>query len=240
MPSGGGRRPKYSTVHQLSDDDGGGGAGAGAGAGRPLDMLSGGGASGAAALRAPAADAALLAAAAERALARRVLPPLWGLALLCYLDRSAVAFAAPDMNADLRLTDQLYGLGSTLFFVGYLLFQVPANLLLLRVGAPRWLGLLCCGWGCAAAAAGDANPPSQWIASPRRCPWCNPWCNRLSHNVPPPPGLASSPEGFLTARLALGCAEAGAFPAIWYYLRTFYAAGPAEAAGGSGRFGEVS
>ena len=44
-------------------------------------------------------------------MARRLLPPLWLLALLCYVDRSAVAFAAPAMNGDLGLTDADYGVG---------------------------------------------------------------------------------------------------------------------------------
>ena len=60
--------------------------------------------------------------------------PLIGLAYLCaYTDRVNVSFAAAQMNADLRFSATIYGLGGGLFFLGYALFEVPSNLLCVRL-----------------------------------------------------------------------------------------------------------
>lgn len=62
---------------------------------------------------------------------------------LCYgvsfLDRVNVGFAALAMNADLGFTASVFGFGAGIFFVGYILFEVPSNLVLERVGARRWI-----------------------------------------------------------------------------------------------------
>ena len=77
----------------------------------------------------------------------RLLPIL----MLCYfaafLDRVNIGFAALDMNADLKLTATAFGTGAGLFFLGYVLFEIPSNLLLARVGARRWLARIMISWG---------------------------------------------------------------------------------------------
>jgi ACS family tartrate transporter-like MFS transporter len=82
----------------------------------------------------------------------RVLAPIVLLIVLSSLDRVNISFAALQMNADIGLTPQMYGLAVGMFFVGYLLFQFPSTWVLTRVGARRWI----CGcvviWGCVAAA----------------------------------------------------------------------------------------
>ena len=49
------------------------------------------------------------------------------------------SFAALQMNRDLGFTPQVYAIGTAIFFIGYTAFEVPSNMVLHRVGAPRWL-----------------------------------------------------------------------------------------------------
>ena len=80
-------------------------------------------------------------------LTRRLVPFLFLLYIVAYLDRINVGFAALQMQGQLRLSDEVYGLGAGLFFAGYFVFQLPSNLLLERVGARRWLAALMVVWG---------------------------------------------------------------------------------------------
>jgi ACS family tartrate transporter-like MFS transporter len=88
---------------------------------------------------------------AQQDIVRRVwwrLIPL--LALICmmnFLDRSNVGFAALDMNGALNFAPHVYGLGITLFFVGYISMMLPSNILVRRIGAKIWLSTLIVGWG---------------------------------------------------------------------------------------------
>ncbi len=70
-------------------------------------------------------------------LAVRLVPFLFLLYIVAYLDRINVGFAALQMQAQLGLNDRVYGLGAGLFFAGYFFFQVPSNLALERIGARR-------------------------------------------------------------------------------------------------------
>lgn len=79
--------------------------------------------------------------------ALRLLPFLFFLYVVAYLDRINVGFAALQMQSELRFNDAVYGLGSGIFFVGYFFFQVPSNLVLARVGARRWIAVLMVLWG---------------------------------------------------------------------------------------------
>jgi MFS transporter, ACS family, tartrate transporter len=78
---------------------------------------------------------------------RRIVPLLFILYLVAYLDRINVAFGALQMQRQLHFSDGVYGLGAGVFFIGYLLFQVPSNLVLQRVGARRWICVLMIVWG---------------------------------------------------------------------------------------------
>jgi ACS family tartrate transporter-like MFS transporter len=78
---------------------------------------------------------------------RHIIPFLFMLFVANYLDRVNVSFAALQMNRDLAFSGTAYGVGAGLFFLGYCLFQVPGNLMLQRVGAPRWIGALTITWG---------------------------------------------------------------------------------------------
>jgi ACS family tartrate transporter-like MFS transporter len=76
-----------------------------------------------------------------------------------------ISFAALTMNADLGLTATLYGWGAGIFFFGYLLFQVPSNLLLERFGARRWIAALMLAWGAVSVATGAINSPAAFLAA---------------------------------------------------------------------------
>lgn len=82
-----------------------------------------------------------------RLITRRLIPFLMLLYLIAYLDRSNISVAALQMNADLGLTSQMYGLGAGLFYVTYILFEVPSNIILARVGARRWIARIMVTWG---------------------------------------------------------------------------------------------
>jgi MFS transporter, ACS family, tartrate transporter len=70
---------------------------------------------------------------------RRLLPFVMLLLLFNLLDRTNISFAALQMIPEFGFTPSLYGLGAGIFFIGYFLFEVPSNLLLVRVGArPGW------------------------------------------------------------------------------------------------------
>ena len=76
------------------------------------------------------------------------LVPFLGLAyVVAYLDRINVSFAALQMNQDLHLGAVAYGTGAGIFFLGYVLFEIPSNLVLLRVGPRQWIACIMVSWG---------------------------------------------------------------------------------------------
>jgi len=96
---------------------------------------------------APVSDRATL-----RKISRRLIPFMFLLYVVNYLDRINVSFAALGMNQDLGFSATTYGLGAGLFFLGYILCQVPANLFLVRFGTRRWIGSMMIAWGVVAGA----------------------------------------------------------------------------------------
>lgn len=109
-------------------------------------------------MSAPPHDAAL-AARASRKVAWRLIPLLGVLYFFSFLDRVNVGFAALTMNADIGLSAAAYGLGSGIFFVGYVLCEVPSNVLLERFGARRWIARIMISWGLLSAAMMFAQGP---------------------------------------------------------------------------------
>lgn len=88
-----------------------------------------------------------LEAAVVRTLTWRLVPFLFLLYIVAYLDRINLGFAALQMQQQLAFTDAVYGFGAGIFFAGYFFFQVPSNLVLERVGARRWIAALMVTWG---------------------------------------------------------------------------------------------
>jgi ACS family tartrate transporter-like MFS transporter len=89
----------------------------------------------------------------------RLMPFILLLRLVHVLDRSNVGFAALTMNQDLGFSPAIYGFGAGVFFIGYSLFEVPANVILERVGARRWTFCILAMWGAFSAACAFAQGP---------------------------------------------------------------------------------
>ena len=77
----------------------------------------------------------------------RLIPYIFILYILAYLDRVNVGFAAVEFKRDLHLTDTAFGLGGGLYFVGQLMFDLPSNLLMQKVGPRVWIARIMISWG---------------------------------------------------------------------------------------------
>jgi len=82
-----------------------------------------------------------------RRLMWRLMPFLFLLYIVAYLDRINVSFAVLQMRDPLHLTDAVTGFGFAMFFAGYFFFQIPSNLVLQRMGVRRWISALMVTWG---------------------------------------------------------------------------------------------
>lgn len=103
-------------------------------------------------------------AAVWRKLRWRLLPPLFFVSLCCQLDRSNLSFAALQMRHDLPwFSRSVQGLGSGLFFIGYLA-QIPANLACVALGPRRWLPLILLAWGAVAACFAAVRGTASFLA----------------------------------------------------------------------------
>ena len=87
-----------------------------------------------------------------RKIDRAILPCFMTLTLVNYLDRTNLAYASVQMSADIGLSAQQYGTGSSLFFLGYVGAQLPLVALAMRVGKVPFLAGSCLLWGTCAAA----------------------------------------------------------------------------------------
>ena len=90
-----------------------------------------------------------------RAIVSKVAWRIMPLIMVCYLfaffDRINISFAKFALQSSLSLSDTAYGLGAGLFSVGYVLFEVPSNMMLYKVGARRWIARIMVSWGIATA-----------------------------------------------------------------------------------------
>src|SRR5580693_3546553 len=84
--------------------------------------------------------------------ARRLVPYLMLCYFFCFLDRVNVGFAALQMNTDLGFSATIFGFGAGIMFVAYMLGEAPSNLVLVKVGARRWIARIMVTWGVLACA----------------------------------------------------------------------------------------
>src|SRR5689334_16514806 len=91
------------------------------------------------------------ASTASDAVYRKIAWRLMPFILLCYvanyIDRTNVGIAQIYLRTDLGFSDQVYGIGVGLFFIGFILFEIPSNMLLDRIGARKTLLRIMTGWG---------------------------------------------------------------------------------------------
>jgi MFS family permease len=130
----------------------------------------------------------------------RLIPFLFLLYIIAFLDRVNVSFAKLQMGQDLGFSESVYAMGAGIFFIGYFIFEVPSNLILNRVGAKLWIARIMIVWGIISTAFMYVKEISEWLG-------------------------VETATGFNILRFLLGVGEAGFFPGIILYLTYWF---PAE------------
>lgn len=99
-----------------------------------------------------------------RRITLRVVPFLILLYLVAFLDRVNISFASLTMNRDLHIDADVFGLAAGIFFVGYLIFAVPSNLMLVRLGARRWIAIMMVSWGTLSCLMAFVHGTKEYLA----------------------------------------------------------------------------
>lgn len=92
----------------------------------------------------------------------RLIPFLGFIYLIAYIDRQNVSYAKLQMVGDLGLSEYAYGLGASLFFIGYFLFEVPSNVFLEKIGARIWFARIMISWGLVTVALAFTKSPAMF------------------------------------------------------------------------------
>lgn len=138
----------------------------------------------------------------RRRVSRRLVPYLTFIYLLSYLDRANLSVAKLQMQLDLHFTDAAIGLGAGIFFLGFLLLDIPGSLIVERFGARKYMSRIMIAWGIVATTTGFLGLSVS---------------AHLFHAV-------SFRAQFYTLRLLLGATEAGFFPGVIIYLSRWFRA----------------
>jgi ACS family tartrate transporter-like MFS transporter len=102
---------------------------------------------------------------ARRRIAMRLLPFVFLLYVICYVDRANVSFANLRMSADLGFSDRVYGMGVGMFFIGYVFLEIPGALIVERWSARKWLARIMITWGIATLFTAFVQTPVQFYAA---------------------------------------------------------------------------
>lgn len=97
--------------------------------------------------------------------ARRLLPFLFLLYIVAYLDRANVAFARLPMAAELHFSEAVYGFGAGVFFIGYVLLEIPGALIVEHWSARRWIARILVSWGICTALVGCVQTAPQFYGA---------------------------------------------------------------------------
>jgi D-galactonate transporter len=97
-------------------------------------------------------------------LTRRLIPFMFLLYIVSYLDRINVGFAALQLNEALKFDPAVFGLGAGIFFIGYFIFEVPSNLIMERIGARIWIARILVTWGIISSAMMFVNGKPMFYA----------------------------------------------------------------------------
>ena len=93
------------------------------------------------------------------------MPLLFLLYVVNFLDRVNVAYAALDMSRDLRFSDQVFGFGAGIFFLGYLLLEVPGAIIVERWSARKWIARIMVSWGFVTLLTAFVHTPRQFFVA---------------------------------------------------------------------------
>lgn len=110
-------------------------------------------------------DAAVNPEALRRKVAWRVLPLVFVIYIVAYLDRANVGFAKLRMASDLQFSEEVFGLGIGIFFIGYLLLEIPGALLVERWSARKWFARILISWGFLSAATAFVETEMQFYVA---------------------------------------------------------------------------
>lgn len=94
---------------------------------------------------------------------RRLVPLMFILYFIAFIDRVNVGFAKHAMQVDIGLSDSAYALGAGIFFAAYALFGIPANLLMTKLGAKVWISLTTVIWGVLSACTGFITSETEFV-----------------------------------------------------------------------------
>ena len=112
----------------------------------------------------PRAEDSELQTRTMRKVAVRLIPVLLGLYIVAYLDRVNVTFAQDKLESDLGFSGAVYGFGAGVFFIAYLILEVPSNLALHRFGARKWIARIMITWGIVSACTMFVTGPLSFYA----------------------------------------------------------------------------
>jgi len=132
-----------------------------------------------------------------RKVAWRLMPLLFVCYIVAYLDRINIGVAKLKMLNDLRFDTSVYAFGASVFFWGYILFEVPSNIILDKVGARTWIARIMISWGAVSTAIAFVGPLAQLV------------------------GVAPSTM-FYFLRFLLGACEAGFAPGVVLFLSYWF------------------
>src|SRR5947209_3781294 len=113
----------------------------------------------------PATDPAIDPGAVRRKVARRLLPLIFVLYIVSYLDRANVGFAKLRMQGALGFPDDVFGWGFGIFFAGYLLLEIPGALLVEKWSARKWFARILVTWGACSMAMAFVRTPREFYAA---------------------------------------------------------------------------
>jgi len=103
-------------------------------------------------------DESKISQSARRKVRWHLLPYLFIVYFVAFLDRSSITYASiGGMDKSLGLSATTYGLIAGIFFIGYFIFGIPGNMMLERIGARRWIGIILIGWGAVTLVTGFVN-----------------------------------------------------------------------------------
>jgi ACS family tartrate transporter-like MFS transporter len=110
-------------------------------------------------------NASNLAQRTRRKVAYRLLPFVFLLYVVNYIDRVNVSFANLRMSADLGFSDRIYGLGVGMFYVTYVLFEIPGAIIVERWSARKWIARIMISWGIVTILTGFVHTATQFYVA---------------------------------------------------------------------------
>ena len=101
----------------------------------------------------------------RRRITRRLIPFLFILYFVAYVDRVNLSYAGLEMTKELGFSNSVYGLGAGIFFIGYVLLEIPGTLLVEMWSARKWISRIMVSWGIVAALTGLIHTKTEFYGA---------------------------------------------------------------------------